>query len=178
MSLSFLLGCPCTKSFDVTTDTLSPLAKCGVVDGFVRACVSSLCSCNTERTMVCTSCNNRNRSVASRETGMDGRMLNNKSGGSSRENPKLASNGVCSIPSAREALYANSTVVVESSNLSRHNRKTTKKLLNCDVHSLCQSICLRVSTGRHVQARSEASSKCLPEATDEFRVAITDQHTG
>jgi hypothetical protein len=52
MSLSFLLGCPRWKRFDVTTDTLSPLTKCGALDGFVRACISSLCSFNTERTRV------------------------------------------------------------------------------------------------------------------------------
>jgi hypothetical protein len=108
MSLSFQFGCPRRKKFAVTTDTLSPLAKCGVVNGSIRACISSLCSCNTERTMVCTSYNNLNRSAASCETGIDGRMLKSKSRGSSRENPKLASNGVCSIPSARKALHANS----------------------------------------------------------------------
>jgi hypothetical protein len=59
--------------------------------------------------MACISCNNRNRSDASCETGIDGRMLNNRFEGPSIENPKLASKGVCSIPSARGALYANFT---------------------------------------------------------------------
>jgi hypothetical protein len=68
--------------FDVMTDTLSPLMKCGAVEGYVRACISSLCICNTERTGVCTSCNNCNRYVASCETEIDGRMLNIMSGGS------------------------------------------------------------------------------------------------
>jgi hypothetical protein len=98
-----------TKRFVVTTNTLSPLTKCGLVDGFVRACISSLCKCNTKRTRVCTSCNNLKRYDASCEIGIEGRMLNSKSGGSPRENPQLASKGVCSIPSAREALYANCT---------------------------------------------------------------------
>jgi hypothetical protein len=120
LSLSFMLGCPRRKKFHVTTDTFSPMAKCGGVDGSVRACISSLCSCITERAKVCTSCNNRNRSYASCETGIDGRMLNSRSGGSSRENPKLASKGICSIPSAREALYANSASA-KSSNQNRRN---------------------------------------------------------
>jgi hypothetical protein len=128
MSLSFLLGCPRRKRLLVTTDTVSPLTKCGVVDGYVRACISSLCSCNIERTMVCISCKYRNRSVASCKTGIDGRMLNSRSGGSSREIPKLASKGVCSIPSAREALYANSTCgVVGLSNHNRHNKRSNEE---------------------------------------------------
>jgi hypothetical protein len=81
--LSFLLGCPRKKRFVVTIDTLSPLTKCGAVDGSVRAYISSLCSYNTERTMACISCNNRNRSHASCETRIDGRMLNNMYGDSS-----------------------------------------------------------------------------------------------
>jgi hypothetical protein len=115
----------------VTTDTLSPLTKCGVVDGLVRACISSLCSCNTERTMVCTFCNNLNRSVASCEIVIDGRMLNIRSGGSSGENPKLASNGVCSIPSEREALHANSTVEVSSNQSHRSNRSNEEAAKMC-----------------------------------------------
>jgi hypothetical protein len=87
----------------------APPAGARAVDGSVRACISSLCSCNTKRTRVCTSCNNPNRYATSCETGSDGRMLNIRSGGSSGENPKLASNGACSILSARDALYANST---------------------------------------------------------------------
>jgi hypothetical protein len=34
------LGCPRRKRLVVTSDTLSPLAKCGDVDGSVRACIS------------------------------------------------------------------------------------------------------------------------------------------
>jgi hypothetical protein len=41
-----------------------------------------------------------------------------------------------------------------------------------------QAVCLWMSTGIYVQACSKASPKCLPKATDDFRVAITDQHTG
>jgi hypothetical protein len=78
-----MFGCPRKKRCVETIDTLSPRTKCGDVDGSMRACISSLCSYNTERTKVCTSCINRNRSDASREIGIDGRMLNNKSGGSS-----------------------------------------------------------------------------------------------
>jgi hypothetical protein len=78
-----MLGCPRKKRFVVTTDTLSALTKCGAIDGYVRACILSLCSYSTERTMVCFSCKSRNRSLASCETGIDGRMLNIKSGGSS-----------------------------------------------------------------------------------------------
>jgi hypothetical protein len=57
--------------------TLSPLAKCGAVDGYLRACISSLWSYNTERTTTCTLCNNRNLYVASSEIGIEGRMANN-----------------------------------------------------------------------------------------------------
>jgi hypothetical protein len=81
-----MFGCPRKKRFVETTDTVSPMMKCGDVDGSkrsMRACISSLCSYKTERTKVCASCINRNRSDASREIGIDGRMLNNKSGGSS-----------------------------------------------------------------------------------------------
>jgi hypothetical protein len=163
----------------VMNDTLSLLTKCGAADDSLRACISSLCSCNTKRTRVCISCNYRNRSVASCETGIDGRMLNKRYGGSSGENPKLASNGVCSIPSAREALYANSLVVVESSNQSRHSNKSNEEAAEmcCSLAPLIR-LFLDVDYRRHVQARSEASPKCLPEATDEFRVTVTDQHTG
>jgi hypothetical protein len=112
----------------VTTDTLSPLVKCGAVDGFVRACISSLCSCNTERTRVCTSCNNLNRSASSCETGIDDRMLNNRLGGSSGENLKLASNGVC----AEFRVHAMRCtqiplVVVALSNLSHHSKRSNEE---------------------------------------------------
>jgi hypothetical protein len=49
MSFSFMFVCARRKGFVVTTDTLSPLTKCGVVDHYVRACISSLCRYNTER---------------------------------------------------------------------------------------------------------------------------------
>jgi hypothetical protein len=52
--------------------------------------------------------------------------------------------------------------------------EATKKLLECVVYSLRQSVCLWVSIGRHIQARSEASPKFLPEGTDEFRVTVTN----
>jgi hypothetical protein len=112
----------------VTTDTLSPLAKCGVVDCSVRSCISSLCSCNTERTRVCTSCNNLNRYAASCETGIDGRMLNSRSGGSSGENPKLASNGVC----AQFRVHAKHCtrvplVAVALSNQSHHSNRSNEE---------------------------------------------------
>jgi hypothetical protein len=67
-------------------------------------------------------------------------------------------------------------VVVESSNQS--NEEATKKLLKRDVHALCQSVGFWMTIGSHVQARAKASPKSLPEGTDEFRIAVTDQHTG
>jgi hypothetical protein len=79
LSFSFLFVCPRKKMLVMATYTLSPLTKCGAVDGSERACISSVCSCVTKRTRACTSCNNRNRSYASCETEIEGRMLNNKS---------------------------------------------------------------------------------------------------
>jgi hypothetical protein len=78
-SRSFLFGCPRKKRCFVTTVTLSPRTKCGAVDGSERACISSLCRFNTERTTPCTSCSNFHRSVASCETGIEGRILNTES---------------------------------------------------------------------------------------------------
>jgi hypothetical protein len=116
MSFSFMFVCPRKKGFVVTTDTLSLMTKCGVGDSSDGACISSLCSSNTYRTIACTSCNNLYRYEASCENGIEGRMLNNKSRGSSGENPNLASKGVCSIPSVREALYAMSLEATRPSN--------------------------------------------------------------
>jgi hypothetical protein len=59
-----MLGCPRKKRFFVTMVTLSPRTKRGAIDGYERACISSLCSCNTERTIVCTSCSNLNGLLA------------------------------------------------------------------------------------------------------------------
>jgi hypothetical protein len=102
LSLCFLFGCPRKKRFVVINHTLSHLAKCGVVDDSERSCISSSCSCNTERTMVCTSSNNFNRSEASCKIVIESRMLKSRSGGSSRENPKLASKEVCAQFRAHE----------------------------------------------------------------------------
>jgi hypothetical protein len=52
--LTPLMPLSCMHGLTVTTDTLSPLTKCGVVDDSVRACISSMCSCNIEHTKVCT----------------------------------------------------------------------------------------------------------------------------
>jgi hypothetical protein len=69
----------CSQEKVLATVTLSPQTKCGVVDGFEQACISSLCSCNTERTTIaCNSCNNFNRYDASCETGIKGRMPNSR----------------------------------------------------------------------------------------------------
>jgi hypothetical protein len=103
-SRTFRFGCPPRERLFVTSATLSPRTKSKAIDGFERACISSLCICNTKRTTTCKSCNNFNRSVASCETWIDGHMLSNISRGSSFEKPKLASKGLCSIPSARVAL--------------------------------------------------------------------------
>jgi hypothetical protein len=65
---------------------------------------------NTEHTKACNYCNNLNRFILSCETAIEGHMLNIMSGGSSSgEKPKIDSNGVCSIPSARVAMYENFT---------------------------------------------------------------------
>jgi hypothetical protein len=55
-------------------------------------------------------------------------------------------------------------------------REATKKMLRRNFDALRKSIRLRVSTGRHVQTRSEASPKCVLEAIDEFWVAVTNEH--
>jgi hypothetical protein len=55
---------------------MSPRTRDRVLDGRVRVYMSSLCSCNTERTKTRISANSCNRSVASYETGIEGRMLN------------------------------------------------------------------------------------------------------
>jgi hypothetical protein len=77
------------KTFFVTTYTWSPRTKCGVVDNSKRADISSLCRYNTVRTKTCIYYNNSNRSDASCETVIEGRMLNNRLSGSSREKTKI-----------------------------------------------------------------------------------------
>jgi hypothetical protein len=56
--------------------------------------------------------------------------------------------------------------------------KTSQKLLKPIVDALRSSIHLWVSVGRHDEPRSKASPKRLPKASDEFRVAVTTQHSG
>jgi hypothetical protein len=75
---SLRLCCPCRTRFFVTNGTLPPRTKCRAVDGSKRAaCISSLCNNNTVRTRAWMLCNNFDRYVASCETGIEGRVLNN-----------------------------------------------------------------------------------------------------
>jgi hypothetical protein len=76
LSRSLRFDCPRMNRSFVLTNTLSPRAKCGAIDGFEGACISSLCSCNTVRTRELISCDNLNRYAVSCETRIEGRMPN------------------------------------------------------------------------------------------------------
>jgi hypothetical protein len=39
------------------------------------------------------------------------------------------------------------------------------------------SVVREMSIGIHVESRSKASLECLPKATNEFRIAIIDEHS-
>jgi hypothetical protein len=118
--------------------------------------------------MVCTSCNIRNRSVASCETGIDGRMLNNMSRGSSRENQDLPQTGCAQFQVHERRCTQILLAVAELFNRSRHNNRS-----NEEAAEMCCSLASSVRLSLGVDWTT-----CLPKATDEFRVAVTDQHTG
>jgi hypothetical protein len=56
-------------------------------------------------------------------------------------------------------------------------REATKKLLKRANDAFRLSIYFSMSTWGHVDSRSKASPKTLLEATNEFRVTVTDEHS-
>jgi hypothetical protein len=69
--------------------------------------------------------------------------------------------------------------------MSNQNRRNNKS--NDEAAEMCCSRAQLVylspgivylSIGRHIETRTKASPKCRLEATEEFRAAVTNHHTG